>query len=507
MPFITEEQEGPVANNLNPNSSAESTGASKLEQVAKELDGFSHVLKYEKYSRWSRIGDSRLQNNADTANSDKLEEHGAGSIELDLTSLLEVLRDVEQKLELAQNSLKREYNKQVVRQKFWHGTHGPGISDIFISPGSKGNTLLSTSPTIPSGSGVPVRRLSSEASLNIPTPRLESWRCVLPHQPSTSPTSPLFLGSSPPTSRWGTEMNTAETTPISAVTAQHQIPKPPNFSLRFATKDWYSFCTDVVVIWKGWPDHRLCNISQRRRMRDGGLSLKAELADGSCLYHDLPALGTVVPHTSHTGVYSGARNAVTFKEPYGHQLRKVARQEESYDSDKSPKYIFRNAADHKAFQELIYGCELQWSWNITMIRSDREKESTGQTLRLWRDAHGRTPVILFYTNMRQRSSKIYIQEPSKLPLVIWQLKTDVYYLESSFRDEMKVEKKCPIAQLDFLEQKHDKKTQRAGSMGSVDSNLGSVRSGRTATVKAPPLQWIEIEFADLAERDHFLSLW
>jgi len=147
----------------------------------------------------------------------------------------------------------------------------------------------------------------------------------------------------------------------------------------------------------------------------GGLSFRAEKADGSYLCHDLPAAGMAIPHTSHTGADPLATNMVKFKEPQGHRLRKGPDHGEG--PEKEPRYFFQDASDHKAFQELIYGCKLEGSWDITSIESDREKESVTQTLRLWKDEHTGMLVILFYTNNRKRSRKTYIQEPSKLPLV------------------------------------------------------------------------------------------
>ena len=423
MPFITEEPEGTVANNFNMDYSAEPTAASKLKQVAEELDGFSHVLKRERDSWCSRLGDSHLQNDAGTACSDKMEEHKVESLEMDVTPLLKVLQEVEQKLERARNSLKRECNQHIVRQVSRQESHDSGIADISVGPNSRENSPLSASPTIQSRSRVPVHRPSSGASFNTPSPRLEGRPASFQSQIPTSPTSSPNLGSSPPTSWGGSETNTPATTPMFVGAAHpHTVPRPPSIKLPSATTDWSLFCREVVVTCEGWADPWSCNISQRRRMSNGGLSLRAELADGSCLYHDLPAPGIAVPHTSHTGANPKAKNTVTFKDPHEYQLKKKTRQGQGLE--KKPKYIFKNPADHKAFQELIYGFNLEWSWNITTIKSDREKESAAQTLRLWRDAHSHTPVILFYTNTRQRSSKTYIQEPSELPLVIQLLNAD-----------------------------------------------------------------------------------
>ena len=80
-------------------------------------------------------------------------------------------------------------------------------------------------------------------------------------------------------------------------------------------------------------------------------------------------------------------------------------------------------------------------------------------------------------------------------------------LETSFKEKMTTEKKRPIVRLNFLDQKQDKKVDGVGSIGSGDSSIGSLRSGRASTAKVLQLQWIEIEFADVVDRDKFLSLW
>src|SRR6266496_4834707 len=72
-------------------------------------------------------------------------------------------------------------------------------------------------------------------------------------------------------------------------------------------------------------------------------------------------------------------------------------------------------SDYKAFQELLYNCELLCSWDITRVRSDREPtdECRAQSLRLWRDRHQNTIILLFYTSTRTWAQKTYIEEPSK----------------------------------------------------------------------------------------------
>lgn len=416
MPFITEEPEGPVTQDLRAVGSAEHSSVSKLEQVAKELDGFSHLLKRERDSLYSLHQNSQHQNDGGTVSSEIMKEDEAESVDMDVTLLQTMLQEVEQKLERARNGSKRQYNQHVIRGYCRQNTHDSGISDVSASPNSRYISLLSTSPTIHVRSGVPVPQRSSRASLEIANLIPENHQPSLQRQLSTSPTSSPLLGSSPPTTRRGTGTNTAATTPMfnSPVWSSHTGTRPPSISLPSAAADWSLFCSEAQVICEGWSKPWPCNISQRRRMRDGGFSLRAEQADGSCLYHDLPALGIAVPHTSHTGANPQTKNTVIFKEPHGHKLRKVPSHGEG--PEREPRYIFENPADHKAFQELIYGCDLEDSWNITSIKSDREKEeSVTQTLRLWRDSHTQIPVILFYTNKRKRSAKTYIQEPSKLP--------------------------------------------------------------------------------------------
>lgn len=409
MPFITEEPEGTVAQELRVGSIAEPPAASKLEQIAKELDGFSHLLKSER-DAWV----SQLQiNTGIVVDSETMGEDEVESIDMDITLLQTVLQEVDQKLERARNSSKREYNQHVVRRT----THDSGISDMSTSPNSRYNQHFPTSPIIQAPSGVPVVRQTSRLSFDGASPILEDHRASLQRQLSTSPLNSPFLQSSPPTSYAGTAAGTAATTPM--FTSPGSNPdtgtRPPSIRLPPAATDWSLFCNDAQVTCEGWQRPWSCKISQRRRTRDCGLSLRAERANGSYLDHEIPAFGVALPHTSHTGANPQAKNVVTFLEANAHKLKKVTRQGES--PEREPKYIFGNAADHKAFQELIYGCDLEESWDIVSIGSDREKECVTQTLRLWRDTHTRIPLILFYTNSRRRSAKTYIQEPSMRPLL------------------------------------------------------------------------------------------
>ena len=79
--------------------------------------------------------------------------------------------------------------------------------------------------------------------------------------------------------------------------------------------------------------------------------------------------------------------------------------------------------------------------------------------------------------------------------------------ETSFGVKLKTDKKKPIVRLDFLDQKLGRRHERAGSVTSGRSSIRSDWSLRTSTEEAPQLQWIDIEFMDLADRDKFLSLW
>jgi hypothetical protein len=336
---------------------------------------------------------------------------------MDVSLIQTMLQEVEQKSERAWNSSKREYNQHIVRQSFRQDTRDSGISDISTSPNSRRHTMYSTSPNIPSRSGITIRRPSQRATTwdkAIPTP--DDSHAPLQRQLSASSLSSPFVGSSPP-SRGGTEMNTAATTPMLVSPAWGSVTgtRPPSLMLPAAVADWILFCNDAMVTCEGWQRPWSCKISQRRRTRDGGLSIRAEQADGSCLYHDIPAAGIAIPHTSHTDADPQAVNMVKFRETHGHRLRKVT--DHGDRSEKEPRYVFHNASEHKAFQELIYGCKLEGSWDITSVESDREKESVTQTLRLWKVGHTGNLVILFYANNRKRSRKTYVQEPSKLLLV------------------------------------------------------------------------------------------
>jgi hypothetical protein len=407
MPFITEEPERSVAQDLG-DGFAEDTAASKLEQVAKELDGFSHFLKRERDS-WL----SQHQNEEAAVDLEDTAGDEAASVDIDVTLLQTVLQEVEHKVERARYGSKREQNQNFVRQACRRATHDSGISDMSNSTKSKHNSLLLTSPTIYARSGVYGYQPSSIGSMEDTSPILESRQAPLLRQISVSPITSPFLGSSSTTTSAGTGTNTAATTPMftSPTWNPDAGTRPPSLRLPPAAADWSLFCNDAQVICEGWQRPWSCKISQRRRTRDCGLSLRAERADGSCLYHDVPPLGIAMPHTLHTGANPHAKNTVTFIEPHGHKLKKVTARGEA--QEREPKYIFRSSADHKAFQELIYGCYLEESWDVTSIESNREKESVTQTLRLWRDTYTRMPMILFYTNNRKRSPKAYIQEPSK----------------------------------------------------------------------------------------------
>jgi hypothetical protein len=377
----------------------------------KELDGFSHLLRREQDSLYSRsqadggvIGSKTMDDEAESMDTFVMQLH---------TMLHTMHQEVEQKLERARNGFKREYNQHVVQEASRRNTYESGISDLSISPNSRYNLLLSTSPTYSARSRSPNRRPASLARTDNPSPTIEIRQGPRRCQRSLSTMSSPFLDSSLPTTCPDTEANTAATTPMTA--SPNYIPdtctRPPSIRMPPAAADWSLFCSDAQVICKGWLKAWSCKISQRRRMKDYGLSLRAERADGLYLHHDLPATGITIPHTSHTGANPSAKNVVTFKEPDGHKLRKVTGHEEV--SEKGPRYILQNAADHRAFQELIYGCDLEGSWDIMSVKSDREKESVTQTLRLWRDAHTQRLFILFYTNVRARAGKTYIHEPSK----------------------------------------------------------------------------------------------
>jgi hypothetical protein len=407
MPFITEEPGWSVAQDLG-DDFAEDTAASKLEQVAKELDGFSQFLKRERDSWLSQHRNKEAAVGLEDTAGDE-----AASVDIDVTLLQTVLQEVEHKVERARYGSKREQNQNFVRLASRRDTHDSGISDMSNSTKSTQNSLLPTSPMISANPSVYAYLPSSIGRMEDTSPILESRQAPLLRQISMSPITSPFLGSSSTTTSAGTGTDTAATTPMftSPTWNPDTGTRPPSLRLPPAAADWSLFCNDAQVICEGWQRPWSCKISQRRRTRDCGLSFRAERADGSCLYHDVPPLGIAVPHTLHTGANPHAKNTVTFIDLQGHKLKKVTVGEE--EQEMKPKYIFRGAADHKAFQELIYGCYLEESWDVTSIESNREKESVTQTLRLWRDTHTRIPMILFYTNNRKRSSKAYIQEPSK----------------------------------------------------------------------------------------------
>lgn len=412
MPFITEESEGAAPQELRAGGSLDHNAALKIEQVAKELDGFSHVLKRERDS-WV----SQSRGDAATGDLDIVEGDEVESISMDFKLLQTVLQEVEHKLERARNGSKREYNQHAVRLASRQATYDSGISDMSTSPKSRHSSIFSISPTIQGRPGVPVRQPSLRPKSDSASPSPESRQALLQCQLSSSPKSSPTLAPSPPTSYAVTSTSTAATTPIftSPTWNTDTGTRPPSIILPPAATDWSLFCNEAQVICEGWQTPWTSRISQRRRVGDCGLSLRAERADGSYLYHDVPAFGIAIPHTKHTGANPRAKYTVSFLEPYGHNLRKVT----SYENkeEREPKYIFQTPEDHQAFQELIYGCDLVESWDIISIKSDREKESTTQTLRLWRGTHTRVPLILFYTNTRKRSAKLYIQEPSMLPLL------------------------------------------------------------------------------------------
>lgn len=413
MPFITEEPEDTTAQILGAGCCTDGTVLPKLDEVAKELDGFTYVLKHEQASLDSQQQNSAIEKDLDIPESDE-----ARSIDLDLTMLQTVLQEVEHLLERARNGSKREYNRRFIQQatrRDTHDTHDSGISDMSISPSSRSSVRASPSPTLQPGSVGMVGRSSTMSSIDKFSPILEAGQAPPQHRLSASSMSSPLLGSLSPMIRQATDPSTAVTTPLFASPAWDPDTgtKPPSIRLPAAAIEWSLFCNAAQVTCEGWQRPWSCKISQRRRARDCGLSLRAERADGSYLYHDLPAFEVAVPHTSHSVANPQAKNVVTFKEPPNHRLIKVTHHTES--AERQPRYIFQNPTDHKAFQELVYGCDLEDSWDITSVESNREKECVNQTLRLWRDGYTRVPLILFYTNSRRRSPKIYIQEPSSLP--------------------------------------------------------------------------------------------
>lgn len=84
---------------------------------------------------------------------------------------------------------------------------------------------------------------------------------------------------------------------------------------------------------------------------------------------------------------------------------------------------------------------------------------------------------------------------------------DHWFLETSFTDKLKAEKRKPTLQLNFLDQEPDTRQRRTSSVGSGAPSVRSDRSGRTSVEKPPHLKWIDIEFANLEDRDHFLDIW
>lgn len=490
MPNIAEDPEIPIAQHLRSNSSSEMTTASKLDPVANELNDFSRVLKQERDLFCRHLSEAGIMDSA------AFEEGEEDPMEMNVKLLQAILQDVEQQLERARNSSKREYNQQVVRQPHKQATIDSGITSPFL-----------TSPTIYAHSNDqlprPFHRTLSDESF------LASGEGLRPFQSWPSPaTSPLLASSPPTTSVMGIGTSTGVTTPM--LTSPHWNPqtgtRPPSLRLPDAASDWSTFCEEVEISCAGWQKAWKCKLSYYQRSGDGGLSLRAERSDGCCLSHDIPALGMTVPHTSHTGANPQARNMVKFLDSHDHLVKKVTRHEENRERD--PKYIFRNPTDHKAFQKLIYGFELECSWDINSIESDREKESVTQTLRLWRDTHTQMLLILFYTNNRKRSTKVYIQEPSKQRLSSMKpCIANHYCTEDSFTDKLKTEKKKPTVQLYFSDHKIDQGHKSATSINSSHLSIKSDRSGRSSTNKVPHLQWIIVDFASLDDRDHFVNLW
>lgn len=411
MPFITEEpetylEEAPIAG-----SSAVDMSASKLEQVAKELDGFSHLLKRER-DMWR----SEYEQDATRVGSRIMDDDEVECNDKDVDQLQTVLQEIDHKLERVRNGSTRQRNQHVIRRYSRTDSYDSAISGMSTSPIPRYKQHRLPSPTFPRRSETPILQTSLRASVEKSSPTLDSHYDLLAAQISMSPvSSPRLLASSPPTTREHTAATTAVTTPLfdSSSWAAETSTRAPSMLLPSPAVDWSLFCNEVQVKCEGWRKPWVCKLSQRRRMHDCGLSLRAERADGSRFCHDLPASGVAIPHTFHTGANPQYKNAVMFKDIHGHKLRITGQGEYL---EKEPKYIFQNPADHKAFQELVFGCELQGSWNVKMIKSEREKESVTQSLRLWRDTHTGTPIILFYTNTRQKSAKTYIQAPSKFTL-------------------------------------------------------------------------------------------
>jgi hypothetical protein len=99
VPFVNEGPEGPVPQDLRAGGLADNMAVSKLEQVVKELDGFSHVLKSEQDSWYSQH-----QNDAETVALGITEDDEAELTGVDVKQLQKVLQEVEEKLELRETA-------------------------------------------------------------------------------------------------------------------------------------------------------------------------------------------------------------------------------------------------------------------------------------------------------------------------------------------------------------------------------------------------------------------
>lgn len=177
-----------------------------------------------------------------------------------------------------------------------------------------------------------------------------------------------------------------------------------------AATDWSLFCNGAQVICEVWHRTWTCRFYQRRKIRDCRLrTVPSSRAEGSYLGHDLPALSIIILHTLHARVNPQLKYTVTFKKSCCHKLRREG-VNHGKRVEEGPKYVFQDPADHKAFQELICGCDLECSWDTMSIASGREKGECHPTLRLWRDEHTEVPMILSYANNRRKSPKAYIQK-------------------------------------------------------------------------------------------------
>ncbi|MCJ1244638.1 hypothetical protein MMC30_001837 [Trapelia coarctata] len=120
-----------------------------------------------------------------------------------------------------------------------------------------------------------------------------------------------------------------------------------------------------------------------------------------------------MPHTQ-TSVGLERKYAVSFLD---RQLVEFGKAAGTLERFADPFYYFYNDDDFKGFQEIIRGpsVRLLLILSVEWIKSNREKESSEQDLRIWyRYGQPDSMTLTFYANSRHRYPKGYVEVAANL---------------------------------------------------------------------------------------------